>query len=363
MKNLILILKNLKTFIKRRTVFMSVFVCGQIVAVITILIATGIAQMSFNENTDTNTYMSGVEFEVNFDGSGVEMNAEQWRDGINKISRYMGDKLETVNMVSWTKGDKASQVLTYMYTDRKRYETTVMGNEDFTYDELMGDEHLIIMKNSMEKIKPGEMTEFDGENYRVKGCQNVIYPIVPVGAVPTQNIVYSTGIYTVDMITKGRAEQIKSELYKVFGKDIKIDVISAKDLVNLQADNTGKYAVVIASVIILLNSFVCYRYILEYRKKWLGIVRIVGCSVKRAFVIYEGELMIMLLFCATTGTLIFERLIYPVMCNKSEMYEEIYNMSTYGFAILLYMITAFLIITVCVLPMISKSIIKLKNRE
>lgn len=54
------------------------------------------------------------------------------------------------------------------------------------------------------------------------------------------------------MITKGRAEQIKSELYKVFGKDIKIDVISAKDLVNLQADNTGKYAVVIASVIILL---------------------------------------------------------------------------------------------------------------
>ena len=364
MKNLILIIRNKKTFILTRSTFFVIFICGQIVAMATILTATGAAQMSFNENKETDLYMTGVRFEVYFFNTDIEITGDEWLKKMKVIRDWMGEDLESIEMVSWTKGDEESKVFTMYYESEEEYSSKPRGKEMLTYEELLSDEHLIVLKdNKNSDVKPGTKIEFDGEAYTVKGIKNVIDPVVPIGAIPKQNIVFSTSVISTDTLTKAKAQQITEKIQEVFETDAKVDVMSGTELVDLQANNTGKYIVALAAIIILLNSFVCYRYILEYRRRWLSIVRMLGCSVKRAFGIYEGELMIILTFCAMVGTVLFRFVIYPIMYNKSSMYEEIYVFSTYGFSILLYMLTAFIIITASVIPLVSKSVIELKNRN
>lgn len=361
MKNLILIAKNMKTFILTRSMFFVIFICGQIVAMAVILAAMGVAQISLNENKDTNLYDDEIGFCIFLKDSQYEITGKQWIEKMTQLREWIGDDFVEIEMVSWTKGDENSYVST-MFCTEEHFSECWWGPGMPNYDELIGDEHIISVPKGID-AEPGEEIEFDGEIYKVKGIENIIHPVVPIGAVPEQNILTSTTLYTKGPISQKRAEEIFNKMNELFGEGIKVENYAEESLIDLQANNTGKYVVVISAIIILLNSFVCYRYILEYRKRWLGIVRMVGCPIKRAFGLYEGELMITLVFCAMLGTAFFRFVVYPVMCNRSPIYREIYNYSTYGFSIVVYLATAFIIITASIIPLVSKSVLELKKRD
>ena len=112
------------------------------------------------------------------------------------------------------------------------------------------------------------------------------------------------------------------------------------------------------AVLSLLNFAMLYHFILERRSRDLAIIRICGCTKKRALLIYLGECMAISIPVYAAGTGVFILLLERVFDDMFIYMKDAYSTAVYLVIFAGYFLLMLLILGIMIARHISRTILQ-----
>lgn len=163
----------------------------------------------------------------------------------------------------------------------------------------------------------------------------------------------------IDKTTLGKINEI---IEKDFGAlAYNIDKPMPAPLLEKQFNNLIYVVSFIMMFVLLLNVSRVYTYILSKRRKLLIVCMICGCSKGKMFIIYMIEVILMLLFSYAVGLGIFHFGLLNLISLIFPTFTEFFTLNIYLTVFGAYMLIGLIIMSLNVLPLVSKSAVSIKN--
>ena len=225
----------------------------------------------------------------------------------------------------------------------------------------MSDEKIVLYSLYDEKTK-NDYYEYGGEKYKIVGKVNYNMPCIPMYALPDNVKIKTIQLCIKGIISNSRIEKISDKIKEVFDTNAEIQRPKGIDLLGIQGNNMVTMSTVLSVILLAFNSFVCYYYIFDKRRKWLIVTRITGCTKHKAMNMYMGEMLIILIANSLIGLLIFSQVIYPFMVHRKSFYSEIYDVRTYVLCAAIFVLFSMAISYIGVISTLGKSVMDLKKK-
>lgn len=199
----------------------------------------------------------------------------------------------------------------------------------------------------------GSITMF-GKKYKVIGTYSAgtAAPIVPFLSVPDDVQISQIGFSFARNITRSVYNDITNKADEFFGGKLKFPELKFPDADTVSIYNNMIWIALLISVLSVTNFAMLYRFILLRRRRSLTVMRICGCTRKRAVLIYFLECAILTLPAYALGAWLNSIAADKVMCRVLEYFKEAYSLSVY-----LWLFAGFMLVfALIVLPMIDLSV-------
>ncbi|MBQ8725310.1 MAG: hypothetical protein IJY74_06560 [Oscillospiraceae bacterium] len=224
------------------------------------------------------------------------------------------------------------------------YDDFIGGRNEFTLS-LMKDEDTII---------------FLGKEYEIVGDEEMAaIPSVPFLSVPEDFIFDDIVILDFDnVISKPAYEELRMQADMLIPEKLIFPELSLPDADSITLYNNIILISLLIAVLSLLNFAMLYHFVLERRSRDLAIIRICGCTKKRALLIHLGECMAISVPVYIAGTAVFILLLDRVFDRLFIYMKEAYSSAVYLVIFAGYILLMFLILGVMISRHISKIILQ-----
>lgn len=224
------------------------------------------------------------------------------------------------------------------------YDDFIGGRNEFT-ESLMKDEDTII---------------FLGKEYEIIGDEETTtIPSVPFLSVPEDFIFDDIIILGFDtVISKPAYEELKMQADMLIPEKLIFPELSLPDPDSITLYNNIILISLLIAVLSLLNFAMLYHFVLERRSRDLAIIRICGCTKRKALLIYLGECTALSVPVYITGTAVFILLLNRVFDGLFIYMKEAYSPAVYLIIFAGYILLMLLILGIMISRHISKTILQ-----
>ena len=176
----------------------------------------------------------------------------------------------------------------------------------------------------------GSITMF-GKKYKVVGTYSAgtAAPIVPFLTVPDDVQIMQIGFSFERNITRSAYLDITGKAEEFFHGSLKFPELKFPDSDSVSIYNNMIWIALLISLLSVTNFAMLYRFILLKRQRTLAVMRICGCSRKRAIGMYFAECVIITLPAYALGAGLNVLVTEKVMRRVLEFFKEAYSLKTY----------------------------------
>ena len=175
-----------------------------------------------------------------------------------------------------------------------------------------------VWSKGCENIKndDGTITLF-GKKYEVIGSYNAggLTPIVPFLSVPDDYCYKSLGFTFYNNITLSVFNELKDTAQKVIPDTLEFPVLDFPDSDDIALYNNMIIISLVISALSMINFAMLYHYVITKRRKRVAVMRMCGCTVKKAVLIYFGECTLITVPSYFVGALLNELLVKYVFAD------------------------------------------------
>lgn len=359
MKKIIsLLFKNIKNFIINQPLFFTILSIGQIVSVVIFITSIGTFR-EMKAQADNDVHELGWVIWILCD-EGEEIPIREAEKAGHELQDFLGENFWGIDFIAHIPEVDGTTVGTGIYSDVSINELQDEDDEHLTYQEKISDEYIVIVP----KDYKGDMKEpyvYDGVEYKIRGKNNGLSPIMPIRTIPDKVVVHSAQLCLMGMVSVKECERITEKVRELFGVNVEVtDLEKPIDLLQIQGNNVINFGVVITIAIVIINLLICFGYVLKKRKNWLMVVRLTGCDVKKARFIFMLEMCVLLFANLLIGMIIFRWLVFPKMLDLNHFYREIYSAEVYVRSVLIYIVISMIIFRIGIMSVVNKNVIELK---
>ncbi len=162
--------------------------------------------------------------------------------------------------------------------------------------------------------------------------------------------------------TRSQYDEIKDKLSAAFGDMIVIEPVMLDDSRDIDFYNTVVMLAVVISVLAAVNMAILYRYILEKRSGDLAVMRICGCTKRKASAMYLAECMAVNIPLFALTQLAFHKLLLPQLEKIFPEISEGYSFWLYAAVFGIYILISALIMRAMINRLVnSHSLVELKS--
>lgn len=405
------ILKNLKQFSTKSTMIFVLFVVCEISAVLIILFSYGTFNhfqaekdieskkidqqqfsISFGNIIDTVKDESGNVLYYNGDGT---ITVEQFRQVIDKLDDTTKSSLPGF---SFTIDNNDTGCLKYLNNDELVMVTDDVDESDFlpliafrlefnedlndyslyneyldnfsmikgrffTYEEYAGDKNLIVLPADGKEEFFGKTIDFLGKKYTVIGYENGVDIQVPFKTIGGDHLIKHIGILDDNVIMIQDYYKLREAFVSVMGDQVLFPPVNAIDFSEIKFFNSIMYISIALAVASAINLAILFRYILDSRRKQLAIFLINGCTRNKLRRMYIIEILIISVTVFLVFSCVYHFVILPKLSFFFEYIAEMYNIRTYIFIFVIYLISIYIFLNVVIVSGYHKSpVVLLKKR-
>ncbi len=379
-----LTLKNIKKFVTNHPLMFAFLIFAQIICIVEVYVSCGMAyNMNFTQQT-----MDNQVFGLNFDAV-LSWKRDIIEDENGSFIRCINtpcddegksdDKLELKNAIPITEAkEQIEQLLSQTKNYKPKslrielYESKVLDKEKLLatdyisyYPDLQVPEEYSIYQKSNEKIIlapynksngehsplcnffPGEFYRLGGSDYKLVGSAS--YNYIPYNALPDDFVVGFLKVEYEEKLTTADIDQINMVMGSIFGIHIKESFTpDAYDPTAVQL-STMLFVISIAVMLIVLLAIAkFYSFILDTRHETLAIIRLCGCTRKKANIIYMAEILFTMIITTVAGTVLFRTVLFEPIANMYPAFKEFFIPSVYWYIAASYLFVTVLILTITV---------------
>lgn len=162
--------------------------------------------------------------------------------------------------------------------------------------------------------------------------------------------------------TREQYEELREKTEAVFGGKIVLAPISITDSRDIDFYNTVVMLAIVISVLAAVNMAILYRYILEKRSGDLAVMRICGCTKRKASDMYLAECMAVNIPLFALTQLAFHKLLLPQLEKIFPEISEGYSFWLYAAVFCIYIAISVLIMRAMINRLVnSHSLVELKS--
>ncbi len=162
--------------------------------------------------------------------------------------------------------------------------------------------------------------------------------------------------------TRSQYDEIKDKLSAAFGDMIVIEPVMIDDSRETAFYNTVAMLAIVISVLAAVNMAILYRYILEKRSGDLAVMRICGCTKRKASAMYLAECMAVNIPLFALTQLAFHKLLLPQLEKIFPEISEGYSFWLYAAVFGIYILISALIMRAMINKLVnSHSLVELKS--
>ena len=263
-----------------------------------------------------------------------EQNIKEFQTKIQELTECMGDDFEICNIFLEYNNEK---LVTFL-ANSNYYEVEYEGM--FEYNQVVGNDCVARVAKILEEYHIGDEIEIAGKNYRIIGKYNSDMPQVPINTLNNECVVKSVQINLHGIPMVNDSERYTKKLKELFGDNVLTNKPQSIDLLSIQKKNFMIIGTIAVTILIIMNSVLCYIYVLKSRKKWMAVMEICGAGRKQCIIMYLLEILTINVLSSFVGICIFVWTIYEKMVSINMIYKEIYSMRVYGYISVLYLVVA-----------------------
>jgi len=345
---MILMLKNIKSFLLHHKVIFAIFIISQMVSTLAVLYVTSVFQVS--QIADREYADSLRTFTVVLDNSISSQELDEQLYTIN--AQYKGELRQLV-IYSDDYGVKAN----YFYPP-ELYHFVKIGSYFAPLAFEMGTNQIILNEIfDFESYSIGDNYFVGGVSYTIVGiASNNDYNEIPYSALPDTLPISAIQLKTTIIPNKNQIESTLSNLSEIFLDDVSIFPPEEPDF-NLLSQHNMEYMVCILIFLLsITNISYLFQFVLEKRKSQLAIFRACGCSKRKALCVYLGESIVL-----ATGQFIICCLI--IHFGISKVFSALNGSRTYSMGLMNYtvvygcfLLLVLIVFFICVFRFVRQSI-------
>lgn len=212
----------------------------------------------------------------------------------------------------------------------------VTGRYISDYEEANG-EKVIMLQNRLDEDVYGEFFKddetflLDGEEYKIVGTHNSSGFVVPLLSLPEdKSIAYGITMQFSKPITRKQYDELLVTAQQVVPGVFIFPEMELADEQSIFIYNNMIAVSVLIAVLTIVNFAFLYSFILQRRARTLAIMRICGCTKRRAWRICMGECCFICIPTFLIGMLTYIPLLHGVLGGMFEFIEEAYSLVVYG---------------------------------
>lgn len=352
---IIIILKNILSFIKNHKTVFILFFISQIITILSIMTIYGLYSMPVKMDQEYDDEIRAFEVTLNEYGDEFYEKINDFSSKHKKDLRSLTVELNTPEETILAQCFPTWQASGKYYMEIGKY----LSDSAFQY----GEKEAIISQNANDdsdiKKKIGDKFTFNGTEYIILGTSRSDFTEVTFSSLEKSDykFINSFKITLADVPSSSQVEQWEALIFASFGEDA-IVTMPEKTGINQLSENSlqGLIAGVVA-LMAVLNIAYLYRYILEQRRQLFGINMLFGCSQKQARMLLLGECLIYTSSIYILSGLIFHFMLTPFVL-KASMYS--YKLALFDYVLIFIIYT---IITLTVFAFINRSYSKRSIRQ
>ncbi|MCC8135179.1 MAG: hypothetical protein LIO40_00640, partial [Ruminococcus sp.] len=154
----------------------------------------------------------------------------------------------------------------------------------------------------------------------------------------------------------------KSVVYENFGDLASIPDLEIPESENYYLYNTIILISILIAILAAINFAVLYKYILSKRTKTLAVFRICGCTKAKTLRIFLSECMLITIPVFALTSLVYDRLILPILANHFEYIKSAYSPLLYLIIFGIYVVSSLIVLgTMIYFEFLRKSIRETKG--
>jgi hypothetical protein len=343
-----ILLNNIKKFLKNNRVIFAVFIISQIVTSISIIYIYAIFDAKKTRdiiyNNDIRSYTVLYSTKIS-DDIPEKLNTvyQKYEDFLEQIVLFSNSEYIKLNYLYPGIADQSTQIGSYF--SKEAFEN--------------GERQIIINDESSDQYNIGDIYILHDREYTVVGLtKNDGYNEIPFKALNSNITIEKIVFIAKDIPNKTQNEEITAYLHTVFD-DVRVSPPPEANYF-LSSENISSYFMSIAIFLLaIVNISYIYRYILYCRKRQFVIIRVSGCSMKRALFLYLSEIIILSTVQFTLSCLISHFCISRFFAYLN--FYLTYSMDIYKYIGLytLYMLIVILVFMNVILKFIRKPIYRL----
>ncbi|MBQ8515339.1 MAG: FtsX-like permease family protein [Ruminococcus sp.] len=372
------ILRNIRMFLRREKMIFTVMVICIFSSALILNFAYGLYQNFNTQKMEDNADLQEIVIDIDDDSQLTRKEFQTYieslsEDVLQNMTVFVAGTLEGVGEDTYNTLDCRFEYYNGKYKVMEEYRENIekslhsgrmITDEEensgayvalVSYDDATGRNDFIksIMKDEDTIILFGREYEIIGE------APTTITPSIPFLSVPEDFIFDDIVILSFDnVINKPVYEELKMQADTVIPEKLIFPELDLPDPDSITLYNNIILISLLIAVLSLLNFAMLYHFVLEKRSRDLAIMRICGCTKRRALLIYLGECAVLSVPVYLIGTGLFILLLDHVFDDLFIYMKQAYSMQVYLIIFIGYILLMLLILGIMISRHISKTILQ-----
>lgn len=224
------------------------------------------------------------------------------------------------------------------------YEYEASPNQ-FTEQDFRTNNNVISVNSEALPYSPGDTVTIGSRNYTVKASNKNFAAdiIIPYNSLTDDFLISRFDLFLGDIPTQNEISVISNKIRESFGYDLGMDVPQVPDLIENQFNNSTLLITILVGIIVLVNFGYLYDYILYTQSNVAALYKNVGCTKDKMIGIFITEFSIIGILMLPISLAIFFKLLRPFLANYYDVLNSVYTHKAVAYLVLGYIIADILI--------------------
>lgn len=274
-------------------------------------------------------------------------------DNVYGLSRYIFCFRPEKDLIVPVAND-ADQFTTKQYNSKKKM--VRIGEDLYDPDKSSGQSSPYFHSDEKRTVSKSQTSlNINGDDYNIIGtlknfpdAGGLIF--INWGGLPDDTpLIYTVTITLKRLVDYSTYEQIDQSVERNMGGAARLEDLDLDAGIDESFYKTMILITAVVALLFSINLAVMYKYLVEYNKRKIAIIRICGCPRAKSVLIFLGQAMVIILpvFVLSLGA--FHYLVYPQMTKLFQNSTNIFSMKVYllvfaGYCLISFLVLSFMLI-------------------